>query len=44
MKEIEFEYEYSMEWYSYSKDASEPHPVNVPAANALRCFENGVRS
>jgi hypothetical protein len=34
---------YSMKWYSYSKGASETDPVNVPTANVLKCFENGVR-
>ncbi len=37
-------YSYSMKWYSYSKDGSETPQVNVPAANALRYFENDVRS
>jgi hypothetical protein len=32
-----------MKWYSYSKGATETPPDNVLDANALRCFENGVR-
>ena len=39
-----YSYSYSMKWYSYSKDASETPPVNVPATDALRYFENDVRS